>query len=206
MSNEIIPLFSTPIYKTSVEVPDVDAVLKTIPYEPYPDNSGYSSKDTRILNSEPFQAIKAIIDQHMSMYCFELLKLANCRIVHSQSWINLHKPGNWSPKHYHSNSCYSGGLYLDVPEGSGGLVFNASHTQATYITSTVKPVTAEGNIFNADRWGMDVQKGDLILFPSHLMHETDVNTTDQNRYMVAFNYFLDGKIGDNTRELNIRVT
>ena len=70
----------------------------------------------------------------------------------------------------------------------------------------MKPVTGEGNIFNADRWGMDVKKGDLILFPSHLMHETDMNTTDQNRYMVAFNYFLDGKIGDYTRELNIRVT
>ena len=117
-----------------------------------------------------------------------------------------HKPGNYSPKHYHSNSCYSGGLYLDVPEGSGGLVFNASHTQSTYCTSTVKPLTMEGNIFNADRWGFDVKKGDLLLFPSHLMHETDVNNTNKNRYMVAFNYFLDGKIGDNTRVFNIKVT
>ena len=205
MSNEIIPLFSTPIYKTSVEVPDVDAVLKTIPYEPYPDNSGYSSKDTKILNSEPFQAIKAIIDQHMSMYCFELLKLANCRIVHSQSWINLHKPGNYSPKHYHSNSCFSGGVYLDVPEGSGQLVFCCPHLQATYATGTVRPLTSEGNLFNADRWAIAVQKGDLTIFPSHLMHEVDVNETDQDRYMIAFNYFLEGTIGDNTRQVKINV-
>ena len=205
MSNEIIPLFSTPVYKTSVEVTDLDTVLKTIPYEPYPDNSGYTSKDVKILLSEPFKGIRKLIEQHMNMYCFELLKLANCRVKHSQSWINLHKPGNYSPKHYHSNSCFSGGLYLDVPEGSGGLVFCASHTSPTYTTGTVRPLTTDGNIFNADRWGFDVQKGDLILFPSHLMHQTDVNTTNKNRYMVAFNYFLEGKIGDNTRQLHIKV-
>jgi len=205
MSNEIIPLFSTPVYKTSVEVPDVDAVLKTLPYEPYPDNSGYSSKDVKILESEPFKDIRAIIEKHMHMYCFEFLRLANCKIVHSQSWINLHKPGNFSPKHFHSNSCYSGGLYLDVPQGSGGLVFNGSHTSPTYCTGTVKPLTTDGNIFNADRWGFDVKKGDLFLFPSHLMHETDPNATSQNRYMVAFNYFLEGKIGDNTRQLHIKL-
>ena len=205
MSNEIIPLFSTPVYKTSVEVTDLDTVLKTIPYEPYPDNSGYTSKDVKILLSEPFKGIRKLIEQHMNMYCFELLKLANFRIKHSQSWINLHKPGNYSPKHYHSNSCFSGGLYLDVPEGSGGLVFCASHTSPTYTTGTVRPLTTDGNIFNADRWGFDVQKGDLILFPSHLMHQTDVNVTNSNRYMVAFNYFLEGKIGDNTRQLHIKV-
>tara|TARA_B100000029_G_scaffold373871_1_gene368161 strand:+ start:1374 stop:1994 length:621 start_codon:yes stop_codon:yes gene_type:complete len=205
MSNEIVPLFSTPIYKTDVNVGDLDAVLKTLPYELYPDGTGYTSKNVEILLSEPFKELKKEVDKHMNMYCFEFLKLTGCRIRHSQSWVNLHKPGNFSPKHYHSNSCYSGGVYLDVPEGSGGLVFNASHTSPTYITGTVKPPTSEGNLFNADRWGFDVKKGDLFIFPSHLQHETDVNKTDKNRYMVAFNYFLDGQIGDDMRRLKIKV-
>ncbi len=207
MSNEIIPLFSSPVYKTKVDVSSIsEFFLKTIEYEPYPDQTGYTSKDVHILMSQPFAELKKIIDHHMNMYCFELLKLANCRIRHTQSWVNLHKPGNYSPKHYHSNSCFSGGVYFKVPEKSGGLIFCASHTAPTYTTGTIKPLTSEGNLFNADRWGFEVEEGDLILWPSHLMHQTDFNESKEDRMMVAFNYFIDGKIGDNTRQLKIRVT
>tara|TARA_B100000287_G_scaffold86022_1_gene78639 strand:- start:1449 stop:2072 length:624 start_codon:yes stop_codon:yes gene_type:complete len=207
MSNEIVPLFSTPLYKSSVDVGFIDtAFLQTLEYEQYPDGTGWTSKDVHILLSDPFQKLKELVDQHMRMYCFEFLKLEGCDVKHCQSWINLHKPGNHSPKHYHSNSCYSGGVYLDVPDGSGGLIFNQSHTQPTYITGTVKPPTSEGNLFNADRWGFDVRRGDLFIFPSHLEHQTDVNTTNKNRYMVAFNYFLEGQIGDDMRHLRIKVS
>ena len=122
MSNDIIPLFSTPVLKTSVDVSSVDtALLKSLEYVAYTDNSG------------------------------------------------------------------------------------CPHLQATYATGTVRPLTSEGNLFNADRWGIAVQKGDLTIFPSHLMHEVDVNKTDKDRYMIAFNYFLEGTIGDNTRQVKINV-
>lgn len=206
MSNDIIPLFSTPVLKTSVDVSSVDtALLKSLEYVAYPDNSGYSSKDLKILTREPFKELKRSVDQYVNTYCFELIKLTGCRAKHIQSWVNLHKPGNYSPKHYHSNSCFSGGVYLDVPEGSGQLVFCCPHLQPTYATGTVRPLTSEGNLFNADRWAIAVQKGDLTIFPSHLMHEVDVNKTDKDRYMIAFNYFLEGTIGDNTRQVKINV-
>ena len=104
MSNDIIPLFSTPVLKTSVDVSSVDtALLKSLEYVAYPDNSGYSSKDLKILTREPFKELKRSVDQYVNTYCFELIKLTGCRAKHIQSWVNLHKPGNYSPKHYHSN-------------------------------------------------------------------------------------------------------
>jgi len=118
MNNEIIPLFSTPVLKTSVDVSSVDTeLLKSLEYVAYPDNSGYSSKDLKILTREPFKELKKSVDQYVNTYCFELIKLTDCRVTHIQSWVNLHKPGNFSPKHYHSNSCFSGVfilMYLQV--------------------------------------------------------------------------------------------
>ena len=49
--SELIGLFSTPLYKTQVEIDPIitEDFLKTIPYEPYPDKTGWSSKDGKIL-------------------------------------------------------------------------------------------------------------------------------------------------------------
>ena len=40
--------------------------------------------------------------------------------------------------------------------------------------------------------------GDLLVFPSHLMHSVDENTTGENRAALAFNYIVKGEISNNT--------
>ena len=54
--SELIGLFSTPLYKTQVEIDPIitEDFLKTIPYEPYPDKTGWSSKDGKILLNKNF--------------------------------------------------------------------------------------------------------------------------------------------------------
>ena len=51
--SELIALFSTPLYKTQVEVDPIinEDFLKTIPYQPYPDKTGWSSQDCQILKN-----------------------------------------------------------------------------------------------------------------------------------------------------------
>ena len=61
-------------------------------------------------------------------------------------------------------------------------------------------------VFNADNWAFEVQRGDLFLFPSHLMHQVENNMSGKDRYMVAFNYFLEGEIGEHTGAMKLRCT
>lgn len=200
-SAELVPLFSTPVFKSTCYCAVSEDVIRSQTYEAYPDGTGYSSQNTKVLLSKPFKDLRNEIEEHLKVYVFDTLKVGQGKIVHTQSWINLHRPGNYSPKHFHSNSCYSGIVYLKVPPNGGGIIFSKLHTAMNIIA----PTHSEMNIFNSDRWGFDVEDGDIFLFPSHLIHSTDINHSEDDRFCLAFNYFLEGTLGQNTGQVTIRI-
>mgnify|MGYP001185386400 FL=1 len=203
---EVLGLFSTPLYKARVEIdPNINKdFLDTIPYRSYSDKSGWSSKDGKILLNKNFKCLKEKIDKHVENFLYQVLKIAQGRPKHTQSWINKHGPKGFSSKHYHSNSFISGGLYLECPPNCGGIVFQQSHNHLSWCANTIRPAISELTMWNADSWAFEVQKGDLLLFPSHLLHRVEDNMSDKDRYMIAFNYFLEGEIGSHTGALNLR--
>jgi uncharacterized protein (TIGR02466 family) len=204
--SELIGLFSTPLYKTQVEIDPIitEDFLKTIPYEPYPDKTGWSSKDGKILLNKNFKSLKEEVDKHVEIFLYQVIKIAQGKPKHTQSWINKHGPMGYSPKHYHTNAFVSGGVYLECPPNCGAIVFNQSHTHPSWSANTIRPALSELTVFNADNWAFEVQRGDLFLFPSHLMHQVENNMSGKDRYMVAFNYFLEGEIGEHTGALKLR--
>ena len=62
-----------------------------------------------------------------------------------------------------------------------------------------------GNPFTANKVGVLNEPGRLVLFPSYLHHEVDINKGNSDRYSISFNTFVKGKFGDNENltELNI---
>jgi predicted 2-oxoglutarate/Fe(II)-dependent dioxygenase YbiX len=60
----------------------------------------------------------------------------------------------------------------------------------------IKIMPTEWNIYTAKSWWYSVSTGDVILFPSNLMHEVPPTTSGANRISVAFNVFLKGRLGD----------
>tara|TARA_B100000029_G_scaffold97951_1_gene88203 strand:- start:1005 stop:1634 length:630 start_codon:yes stop_codon:yes gene_type:complete len=206
--SEMIALFSTPLYKTKVEIDDNinEDFLKTIEYNPYPNQSGWCSADGKILLDERFKSVKAEVDKHVEIFLYEIIKLAQGRPKHTQSWINKTGPNGYSEKHYHTNAFISGGIYLECPPNCGGIVFNQSHTSPTWSANSIRPALKELTVFNADNWAFEVNRGDLFLFPSHLMHQVENNMSGKDRYMIAFNYFLEGDIGEHTGAMQLRVS
>ncbi len=206
--SEIVSLFPTPLYKTNVEIEDNinEEFLNTIPYRPYPDQTGWSSEDGKILLDERFKSVKAHVDKHVEIFLYEIIKIGQGKPKHTQSWINKHGPNGYSPKHYHTNAFVSGGIYLHCAPQCGGIVFNQSHTSPTWSANSIRPGLKELTIFNADNWAFEVHRGDLLIFPSHLMHQVENNMSDQDRYMIAFNYFLEGDIGEHTGAMQLRVS
>jgi predicted 2-oxoglutarate/Fe(II)-dependent dioxygenase YbiX len=56
-------------------------------------------------------------------------------------------------------------------------------------------ITKEYNVYNSPTWWVPVGQGDLVLFPSRLMHQVANITTDTVRISLAFNVFIKGSIG-----------
>jgi ectoine hydroxylase-related dioxygenase (phytanoyl-CoA dioxygenase family) len=59
----------------------------------------------------------------------------------------------------------------------------------------------EWNLHNSRTWWFPVNTGDVVLFPSSLVHEVPPTTSSEKRLSLAFNTFLKGYLGEN-KELN----
>ena len=206
MTSDIIPLFSTPLYKGKVEINNSidENFLKSFTYT-NPNNIGWCSNNQKILLNDNFKYLKLEVDKHIDIFLYEVLKIAQGKPIHIQSWINKHCPDNYSIIHFHSNSFVSGGVYLECPPNSGKLQFHTPQTPS-WTNGTIMPMVSEDNIFNCDSFGFEVKRGDIFIFPSQTLHSVEKNMSDMDRYMIAFNYFLEGSIGGQTGEISIKVS
>jgi uncharacterized protein (TIGR02466 family) len=101
-------------------------------------------------------------------------------------WLNVMQPGGQQAVHNHANSFASGILYLSDCEPASNTAFVRSLGGRDYVFSNANPRSATGP-FNAERWiGPTPSAGDLLLFPSYLLHEVPVNR-GATRTTLAFN-------------------
>ena len=206
MTSDIIPLFSTPLYKGKVEIENYidENFLKSFTYT-NPNNIGWCSNNQKILLNDNLKSLKFEVDRHIDIFLYEVLKIAQGKPKHIQSWINKHCPNDYSKIHYHANSFLSGGVYLECPPNSGKLEFHTAQTPS-WTNGTIMPRVSEDNLFNCDCFGFEVERGDIFIFPSQTLHSVEKNMSDMDRYMIAFNYFLEGTFGGQTGEISIKVS
>jgi len=168
-------------------------------------NNGKISKDNYILNKKPLASLKKDILIELEKYFFDILKLKDVNINIVNSWSVINKPGQQSHTHNHLNSFCSGVLYLKKPKNSGDLIF---HRNELTPTDNISPKLAmqfkEYNDFNCHHFTLPVNEGDLVLFPSLMNHSTQVNNSNEDRLILAFNVFLNGKFdGGKLQEIEI---
>ena len=103
-----------------------------------------------------------------------------------EAWLNRLETGGQQGLHNHANSLVSAVLYLTPVHDSAATVFVKAMGHAGYVFSNTHAGAAT-NPFNADKWVMPaVDAGDMVLFPSHLLHEVPVNQGGQ-RLTLAMN-------------------
>jgi len=101
-------------------------------------------------------------------------------------WINILQTGGQQSIHNHSNSFISGVLYLTDIHPSAQTLFIKSLSGNEYVFRN-NHQQSETNAYNAERWmAPDIAAGDLVLFPSYLLHEVPVNQGGL-RITIAFN-------------------
>ena len=107
-----------------------------------------------------------------------------------EMWTNVLEPGGSQSLHSHANSFVSGIVYLTESHPSANTVFvrNPGGSEFTFRHNTR---TAQIGPFNAGKYVTpEIGPGDMVLFPSYLLHEVPRNQGAQ-RITMAFNAIPD---------------
>lgn len=101
-------------------------------------------------------------------------------------WVNVLEPGGAQALHNHANSFISGIVYLTESHPKSNTVFHKALGGSEYAFVNQNARTRMGP-FSASRWQIPpVAPGDLVLFPSFMLHEVPKNEGDP-RITIAFN-------------------
>ena len=193
-SNEVIPLFSSPICINTFELDnnEIESLRDEKLYQQIKSDismyDGHISYDMDILDKYP--KLKDICFKHMNFFLYDVLKITrNTKFDIIKSWANLHPPNHSGHSHSHANSLFSGVLYLDTPKDSGAILFDAE-TRPTWSTRTIEPKLDEHTILNSRSYRIEPHRGMSLVFPSHMNHSVELNRSGQNRYSLAYDVMM----------------
>lgn len=101
-------------------------------------------------------------------------------------WVNVLDAGGRQAMHNHANSFVSGVVYLTPTHPSACTVFMKSPGGTDFIFRN-DHAEVEGGEYNSDKWiSPEPVPGDLVLFPSYLMHAVPPNAGER-RITLSFN-------------------
>ena len=151
---------------------------------------GWHSRDD-LHEDKRFGVIKGDIIYH----CIEVLNHLSvesyCKPCLTGMWAMVNGPGTYNKLHSHPHNFLSGAFYLQVPENSGKLTFHNPHPQSEVLSP---PVKKNQSIHLAPRVGWQPQVNDLLIFPSWLNHEVEINNSKKDRIMLSFNAKIQRKL------------
>ena len=91
-------------------------------------------------------------------------------------WTNVNQPYSRNVIHSHKNAVFSGVYYINGTDTGGLRIFNPANVLGD--CNAISPFTRDFYFSPKDR--------DLILWPSWLPHEVDVNMSQRERINIAF--------------------
>jgi len=105
--------------------------------------------------------------------------------AHVNYWTNINKPGSLNMIHNHvMASCHLSGVYYVQGEKTGAIRFY-THEQLYNLIPDGMPYQ--------NKIGHGPSDGDILLFPSYLQHDVDVNLSNRDRITIGFNVVLKKK-------------
>lgn len=194
MSNAIFPLFPYPLVICGRKYAFTAAERRYISELEMIDNNGNSmSKNDRVLDSKELAVIRQFVDEQIFNYKKNLLRIKDANEIYiTQSWVNKSNTDQFHPKHKHPNSVISGVMFLDENNDESLPPIRFHRTLEMFPLSFSFD---ELNEFNASAREFDPAQGMLMLFPSLLEHDVDMNKAERIRSSISFNTFARGTVG-----------
>lgn len=193
--NQVFDLFPTPILRAErlVDVALIDALTAEIEQSDRVTNA-YSDllSHTPIAGASAndlFSRLATVVAPKVVEFG-ELLFGEALRWQIKEMWVNVLEPGGRQAIHTHANSFISGVVYLTDAHRSANIVFHRAIGGNGYIFGNHHS-GARVNAYNGGKWSVPATTaGDLVLFPSYLLHEVPPNQGER-RISIAFNAIPD---------------
>jgi uncharacterized protein (TIGR02466 family) len=148
--------------------------------------TSYGSLDQLQNLAKPFKKLRQLIDPHVDDYLKHLdydCKLSQVDMC--SMWVNVMPKGVFHSMHIHPKSIISGTFYLQIPKGSSCIKFEDPRWSCFMNTPDKK---ASARAENKRFFEIQPKEGDLVLFESWLKHEVPINSTEEPRISISFNY------------------
>lgn len=188
---DVFDLFPTPLMRVPAAItPEAAAALSLR----FGDQAGTANDrsgqlaHTRVFAPEDdpaLQLLAATLGPHVQAFG-ELLFGEPLRWLVKEMWINVLRSGGSQAVHNHANCFVSGVLYLSASHPSSPTMFVRSLGGREFAFRNTHAGAGVGP-YTADKWAAPAaEPGDLILFPSYLLHEVPIHRGDV-RVSLAFN-------------------
>jgi uncharacterized protein (TIGR02466 family) len=194
----IFPLFSKVVYvkQTNINCEKIlhltneQNMVSGTPSDANKKHLSLSSKNKKVLDQNKYQDLKKEIMKEFYEYAHHTLHYKNNKFKMTTSWFTKSDFGQESNYHHHNNCMFSGCLYLNIDDDSGGINFNNFENLRFKLQAT------KYDVFNCVDYTIIPKTGTIIFFPSELNHKILINTSKLTRISLAFNFLPIGKIGD----------
>jgi len=202
-SFDVKPIFAEPIYRANISSSITAEHVEYIKNLKMTRNQNNLISDNLYIFEEPELAgIKEVVQEALDFYASDVMGITQ-KLYVTQSWSLVNNPTVGMHNHSHSNSVVSGSLYFcEMPEPSAGMVFDRHRT---YQQIELAPERNKRSIYNTTMNVIIPEKGEIVLFSSSLTHYVEANMASEDRYSIAFNAFVKGKLGNfrDVSELNL---
>ena len=107
------------------------------------------------------------------------------RQVITEAWININGKGHFNYSHDHPGSLFSAVYYVKGGADKGELEFKTPIAAHTYTISN--EMVGGFNAFTGHAMVIPPVTGDLLIFPSWLLHRVNMSQSEEERISIAFN-------------------
>lgn len=193
---ELVSLFPSCLLLNTIEEPftqdEIDCILE------YKDtvraNTGnITTKDVLVLDNPRLARLKRVAEEALQDYLIQFynpISPDKIKLVVTQSWLNYTDKTQYHHKHHHHNSIISGCMYINAIKDKDSIVFTKRATGDNWQLQAL-----EQNYFNCNEFTVNVGTGDVVLFPSNMLHSVPKTNHDHTRISLAFNSFWEGELG-----------
>ena len=197
---EIFKFFPEAIFKYKLEdFKDLNKELSEYVYKlQSEDKNGLERSNKGGWHSENFElTIKGSIQNRFALilqkYILKVFqnngwKTENKNIRIKEMWAIINKTGDFNVIHTHPNCYLSAAYYVKAPEKCGRFqIENPNIAKRNFY-----PEIKRKNELNLKVAGIEIEEGDLLIFPGYLPHKVSTNESNQDRVVISFNVDIKG--------------
>ena len=193
--SEILKLFAEPVFRYKIKnFNTFNKELSNYIYDLHKkDNKGiersnrggWHSKNFNLNEADTIQQKFAIEVQKYILDTFVNLgwKTKDTSIQIKEMWAIINKKDDFNVIHTHPNCYLSAAYYVKASKNCGRFQIECPNIAKRHSF----PEIAKQNEFNVHVAGIEIEEGDLLIFPGYMPHKVGKNESDNDRIVISFN-------------------